>query len=486
MSVRRSLVWTYGSQAGAFLATFGSTIVVARLVSPRDFGIYAMAGAVTTIINVFMQFGLAKYVMREADLSREKLQSIFTVNVLMSLIYCGSILIGALAAERWFKSVEVGRFLAVFALFPLFAMMEFVPAALSARDMRFGLISALSFLRAAVLAGTTIVLAVGGFAYMSFAWGQVIAFATTAILFNIAVWRPEAWRLRLSGALSIVRFGFQMIGVSGISQLNARASEMTLGSFLGLGSLGLYSRASSLPTTLVTNVFGAGSNVVFSKLSSEMRDSGAFHDTYLRFMRLLLALLWPMMLGIAVLAQPLIFILYGAKWQAAASPLSLLTIAAAITVAIGMTAEIFILRHQTARQLRIETVRAVLGFAAFAAAASVSLVLAAAAKVAEAVLAFLLYRKPMNELVGGRPGELRRIYVEALFLTGGAVLPALLLMAWFDWSPATPIPAIVTSIAAGVVLWGLLLIRLRHPLFLECARLFGWQPAHQTEVAAGN
>lgn len=55
MSVRRSLAWTYLAQALNFFVTFGSTVVVARLVSPRDFGIYAMATAVTTIINVFMQ-----------------------------------------------------------------------------------------------------------------------------------------------------------------------------------------------------------------------------------------------------------------------------------------------------------------------------------------------------------------------------------------------------------------------------------------------
>jgi O-antigen/teichoic acid export membrane protein len=471
MSVRVSLAWTYLSQALAFFITFASTIVVARIVSPRDFGIFAMAGAVTTIINVLMQFGLAKYLMREAELTRELLRSVFTVNVLMSLVYVGSILVGALAAGRLFGSSEVGRFLVVFALFPLFAMFEFVPAALCARDMRFGVIAIMALVRAVVMAAVTVTLAWLGFAYMSFAWAQVLAWLATVIGFNIAVWRPDVWRLRFTGVRAILHFGTQMMGISGITQLNTRAGEMTLGSLLGLTSLGFYTRAATLPVSLYSTVFGAGSNVVFSRLSGQLREGGEIHETYLRFMRLLLGILWPMMIGIAVLAQPVILTLYGAKWQAAATPLSLLMIASAITVAIGMTAEIFILRRRTQQQVRIEIFRALFGYTAFAAGAMISLTVAAAARVAEAAFAFLLYRKPMVELVGGASGELRRTYLEALVVTLVAVLPAFLLMAWSDWSPATPLLHLASAIALGALGWVILLMRLDHPLYLECTRL---------------
>ena len=78
---------------------------------------------------------------------------------------------------------------------------------------------------------------------------------------------------------------------------------MTLGSLLGLGALGLYTRAAGLPGQVMSNVFGAASNVIFSRLSSDLRDHGEIHPNYLHFMRLLLGILWPMMIGIAVLAH---------------------------------------------------------------------------------------------------------------------------------------------------------------------------------------
>lgn len=470
MSVRLSLAWTYLAQVLGFFITFGSTIVVARLVSPRDFGIFAMAGAITTLINLLMQFGLAKYIMREAEITREMLQSLFTVNVLLSLVYVGSLLVGAALAGRLFGSEDVGRFLYVFAIFPLFAMFEFIPEALCSRNMRFGVVSSLQIVRAVVLATTTMFFAWQGYAFLSFAWAQVLAWAATSICFNIIVWRPDAWRLRFTGLKQILAFGSQMIGIGGLNQFGTRAGEMALGSLLGLANLGLYSRAASLPQTLYGNIFGAGGNVIFSRMSVDLRETGEFHANYLRFLRLLLGLMWPMLVGLSVLSRPVIHTLYGAKWQATAIPLSLLTLAAAVTGAIGMTQEVFILRHETARQMKIELVRTIVGLMLFIGAALISLPMAAAAKLAEALLAFALYRKPMNRLVGGEPGEFRRIYVEALMLTAAAVLPALLLMIWSSFDPKTNLVQITLSILAGGMLWVGLLWRQQHPIATEFLR----------------
>lgn len=471
MSVRRSLAWTYLAQALSFFVTFGSTVVVAHLVSPRDFGIFAMATAATTIINVFMQFGLAKYLMREADPGRDMLRAVFTVNVIMSLGYSGAILLGALSAGQLFGSAEVGQFLLVFAIFPIFAMMEFIPAALCAREMKFGVIAALAVVRAVVMAAVTLALAFSGFAYMSFAWAQVAAWIATSVCFNIIVWRPDVWRLRFNGMQSILQFGAQMIGISGVTQLGTRAGEMFLGSTLGLASLGLYARASSLPTTLHGTIYAAGSNVIFSRLSRDLRETGAFHLTYVRFMRLLLGLLWPMLFGLAVLAGPIIHNLYGPKWQAAATPLSLLTIATAITVGIGMTAELFILRHQTGRQVRIEGLRAVAGFVMFACGVMISLSAAALAKVAEALVAAMLYRLAMIEMLDGPAGELRRVYVEGLSLSAAATLPSFIAMCWTGWSEKVSLGILAFSIIVGGLLWLALLFRLRHPIAAEMLRL---------------
>ena len=483
MSLRRSLTWTYAAQIFSVVLTFASTIVVARLVSPRDFGIFAMANALTTIINVFLQFGLGKYIMREAEVSRDLLRSVFTINCLLTFVYVALILAGALTAGPLFGSPEVGKFLLVFALSPLIAMFEFIPSTLAARAMRFGLISAMAVLRAVVLAAVTILLALQRAEYMSFAWAQVAAWLATCLLFNLVVWRPDVWKPRLTGARDILRFGFDMVGIAGAAQLNNRGGEMILGSLQGLAPLGLYTRASSLPTSLTSTLFTAGSNVVFSRLSDDLRTRGTIHETYLRFMRMIIGLMWPSLVGIAILAQPLILTLYGAKWQPAANPLALLAIAAAAVIGIGMTTEVFVLREENRKQVKIEGVRAVLGLALFAAGSSISLTVAAAARLLEAVGALLFYFSPMKRLLQAPKGALRRLYVEAIILTAVACGPSLALMVAYDFSPQTPLLAICGAVLLGALLWAALLFSRGHPLGDEALRLLRSRRAAAAEAS---
>jgi hypothetical protein len=130
----------------------------------------------------------------------------------MTLLYVSSILVATLASNAIFYSREVGQFLLVFAIFPIIAMFEFVPAALAAREMRFGLAAAMAVLRAIVMASTTIILALRGFGFLSFAWAQVFSWVATAVCYNLAVWRPDVWKLSFVGIRAILQFGWQMSG----------------------------------------------------------------------------------------------------------------------------------------------------------------------------------------------------------------------------------------------------------------------------------
>nr|WP_314445854.1 oligosaccharide flippase family protein [uncultured Sphingomonas sp.] len=463
-------MWTYVAQATNFLMGFGSSIIVARLVSPRDFGIFGMAVAITSILNVFLQFGLTRYIIREETVDRDMLRSLFTVNTILTLGYFIAIQVGAWIALGT-DAPEVGHFLLVFSLFPLIAIFEFIPASLCARSMRFGLISAITVIKAIVIFSVTISFAYLGFAYMSFAWASVLAAAATAICYNVACFRPDVCKPRFVDFRKLVHFGIDMIGVGGLNQLSSRAGEMALGSTLGLANLGLYTRASSLPTTLYLNVYGVGTNVIFTRLSQDLRDRGEFHQTYFRFMRLLLGALWPAMLGMAILAQPLVNLLYGPKWLGAATPLALLMISTGVTLAIGMSTEVYILRHETRKQAKIETFRALFGLILFLIGSAFSLTLAALAKVLEVVIAYFIYRKPMDELVGGRPGDLESVYRESLFLAVAACLPSGVLALIFRNSPKTPLDLVFGSVALGVLLWCLLIIRLRHPIVDEVGKV---------------
>jgi len=132
-----------------------------------------------------------------------------------------------------------------------------------------------------------------------------------------------------------------------------------------------------------------------------------------------------------------------------------------------MSNEVFILKHETQRQLKIEIVRSVLGIGLFVLGAMVSLTMAAAAKVGEALIAFLLYYKSMNRLIGAPGKALPMVYVESAIVTLPAVVPALVLMLYTGWSPDTPLPLIAGAIVLGVLGWAVTLFWRGHPIALE-------------------
>lgn len=471
MSVRRSLAWSYSGQALNFLIAFGSSIVIARLVTPREFGIFAMASALGALLGLIFNFGFANYIIREQELDQKTLRSVFTVSAVFTVVFSGLLLGSGLAAVHLFDSRAVGEFLLVFGFAPLIQMFEFIPQALGTRAMRFGVISTISVLRNLTIATTTIILAWLGYQHMSFAWAGVAGTLVSVAAYNLLFWNQTVFKPRFAGFRQIVVFGLQMVSISGFAQINGRVGEMILGSWLGLGALGLYSRASNLANQLYSNFYGVATSVIFVKMAADHRETGEFHQTFLRALRILLAVVWPMMLGLAVLSKPVIFTLYGERWIDAALPLTFLMLAFFVVLGIGMHWEVFILRKQTALQTRIEAVRAASGITLFAAACLVSLPLAAAARLAEAVIAYLLYRPHMDRMIGISGGQLDRLYGESLVVAGIAVVPSLGLMAWTGFDARTPVLWVAAAIAVGMAGWGIALAWLRHPILEELQRL---------------
>ena len=465
MSVRKSLAWSYGNQAATFLLTFGTSVVVARLLSPREMGIYAMAFAVSGVVSSFTTFGVSSYVVREAEMPREVLRAAYTTNACLAVTI--SALLMGVSIIPGLLPPDVAFVLRLIALNPLIGLFEFTPWALSTREARFGLVSSVTMLRTTVNAFATMVCAFAGFGAASLAIGALIGYLVSIATYNIVRRRDILLLPTFKGMRPIIMFGLQMMSISGASQIAARGSDLILGKLLGLEALGLYSRASGLANQVYNNVYGLASNVLFVRMSEELRTTGSLHRIYMRAIAILTAIMWPLVTGVAVLARPFVAHVYGEKWLAAAAPLSLLMIAQFIILGFGMSWELFVLRKQTALQTRFELIRAVVGTATFAAGAVFSLTGAAIGRVVDAVFGYVLYRPHMDRFAGADPGELERVYLRSAALTVAAVLPSLLLMLWTDWSPRTDLIEMIAAVLLGALLWLATMMRQRHPLFQE-------------------
>lgn len=464
MSIRRSLAWAFSGQFTAFIIHFTGLIIISRLLSPREIGIYAIAMAALGIAQVFTTFGVASYIIREQELTPGTLESAFTVNAVL-VAGLSVVLVGvSFAAGPLLDAPEAGSVLRIIAISNLLAIINFRPSVMLQREMQFKQLSFIGVVNTLVQTVATISFALAGASYMSAAYGVLCAAlagtALTAALgrhhisfgLSRAHWRP------------ITTFGFQMMSVSGVATMTGKMSDLLLGRILGVTALGLYGRASSLNDMIFNNLYGTATRVVFVQLSKDYRERGDWRGTYLRSFAMITAFMWPVLLGLAILARPVIMLLYGERWLPAALPLSALMVAQFIGVAFGMNWELFVLRGETGRQARYEVTRLVLGIPIFAVGCLFGIVAAGMSKIFDALIGLFVYYPHVNRLAYLKGGEIPQIYWTSAVLTLVAVVPSAGVMTIYGWSPHTPLALITGAVLLGIAFWLIAIFAMRHPL----------------------
>jgi len=464
MSVRRSLAWAFSGQIATVIVQLGGSLVIARLLSPYEFGVYAIATAAIGIVQVFATFGLSAYVVREPDLPRETTDAVATVNALLMIGLSAALVAISFAATPLLGEPNAAPVLRIVALSNLAGIVSFLPLAMLQRDMQFRQLTLIGTAGAAVQTGGTIAFALLGASFRSAAYAALCAALVTAGLALVMGRRYASFRPRIAQWRPITTFGLQMMSISGVGALNGRLSDLLVGRLLGVSALGMYARASSLSNMMWENIYGTATRVMFVQLSQSYRSGGDWRATYLRSFAVISAFMWPILLGLAVLARPAIHLLYGERWLPAAAPLSALMLAQCVGVAFGMNWELFVLRGETGRQGRYEAARLVLGLPIFAMGCLFSIAAAGTAKIADALIGVSLYYPHVRRLANLDAGEIPRVYLGSGGIALCAVAPSLLLMIRHGWSARVPLIQVCGAVGLGVLLWVAAILLTGHPL----------------------
>lgn len=471
MSLRTAFLWSLAGQILSFAATFGSTVLLTRLLAPREIGIYAASLAVLGVLQSISAFGIGSYVIREERLVPSTLSTAFTINALL----CGLLTLAMIGAGFWdwitAGDAQVRSVLHLLAVVPLLNACELRPATMLQREMNFRVISLITTARTFAGAVVSVAAAWYGAGPLSAAYGGIVQALVGAVGFSVLGRAHVGLAMSMTGWRTISVFGFQMLAIGGVSNASARASDFVLGRILGFAPLGIYSRASALSNTIFQNFYGSLTRVLYSRFAQDNRAGTGVAESYLKGLEIILALLWPFLLGLAVLAGPVITILFGPRWLAASLPLTILLIAQALCLGFAMNHELFVLRDRLNQQTRRELFRSVAGLAAFALGCTFGLVGAAIARVFDALVGLALYTPLLPTLSGARLSALLRVYLRGAMLAIAATAPAAVLMLHADWDPAVPLTSIAVAIGAGLVLWMMVLGWLRHPLFAEIGRI---------------
>ncbi len=467
ISIRRSLMWSYGAQVSAMVASFVGTVIVSRILTPYDMGLYAIALAISAILSVLTSFGVQSYIIRESILTKDVIRASFTVNTILNVTVSSLLICIGVISSHFSHDVRIRPILLLMSVVPILNCIGFVPLALLTREGNFKIISIINFCRGIVIPVTNIILVVSGGSVVSLAVGPIVAEGICTLLFAVLRGRDMMVRPTLSGVGPIFKFGLHLVSIGGVAQIATKISDLVLGRILGAAALGIYSRANVLASTLFYGVYGQASAILFVKMSAEMRDTGHIRDTFLRSIQIITVLMWPIVVIIGIISPSVVHILFGPQYHTAAMPLTILMMWQFILIGFSMNWELFVLNNETGRQVRFELARAIAGTIAFTAGSFVSITAAATGRVVDALLGYILYRPHMDRLAGATHGELERTYLQSGAITFVTALPPLILMLATGWDPQTPIWWIAVALVVSGASWLTIILRTQHPLGAE-------------------
>ena len=287
-SAAKGLMWSAVSMGSNKFVAFASTVVLARLLDPNDFGVFAAALTLMLYLEVILDLGISAAVVYEQEQGlSERLDTAFTTNVLFAAVLT---LLGLGIAP------EVARLLGVPGATTIFRAMSFyllirglgqVNTAVLVRDLNFRRLAVVEITAAAVRAGVSIGFAAAGYGVWAIVWGFLLGELSSTVMAWIVVrFRPRL-RIDPKAAKSMLRFGLGVVALDILNELALNADYLVVANRLGATALGFYTLAYRLPELLVNNAFWVFSRVafpVYSKGRTAGRD--AMRDTMLRALRL--------------------------------------------------------------------------------------------------------------------------------------------------------------------------------------------------------
>jgi O-antigen/teichoic acid export membrane protein len=321
----RGILWAYGSYVGGRLLILVATAILARLLSPDDFGVVALALVFTGLLYTIRDFGVTQaLIIVPDDELHEKADSVFAFSVLLGVALSGLILAISPLAARFFHQSELKSLLPLLGLSFITRSFGTTHYALAQRWLDFRSRTAAEFADVFVRGIASIGLAIAGFGAYSLVIGYVIGeLALSVAMWVMVPWRPRL-RLHFRRLMPLLGFGGALTGVDVFSAIQSNADYVFIGRVLGAASLGVYTLAFRLPDLIINNLTIVASTVLFPAFA--LVDRQALRHAYLTTIRYTVMIALPLGIGLAILAEPFVLAAFGEKWRGAIVPMQVLVV----------------------------------------------------------------------------------------------------------------------------------------------------------------
>ncbi len=312
--VRSAVIWRSGSQIAGQLITWASTFLVIRILSPSDYGLYAMTSVVLVLLSLMNGYGLANALIQKRDVTALMLRQLFGMLIVLNVALAAIQIAAAPLIAAYYGQPAVADLLRAQALLYLTNPFLALAYAVLSRRMDFRRQAQVNLISGLLAAAAALGGALGGLGVWTLVLAPLVGFGSRALGMTIAARTFIRPSFDFRGAGSIAHYG----GIMAIGQLfwfiQTQADIVIAGRAFDPHMLGIYTTSLFLTQLFVNKFVPPINEVAFSAYAKVQDDRAAMAQGFLKAVRLLMLIGIPFCLGLSASAQPMVETVLGPKW----------------------------------------------------------------------------------------------------------------------------------------------------------------------------
>jgi len=356
----RGAAWRIGGGFWQTIVRLGASTVLARALTKDDFGIVGLAILTRGLIQTFGALGMGTGLIAKQEVTEDDLCTAFWTTAAVRVFLFAGAMVGAPFVAAFFRAPELTWVLRVVCISFLFGAASSVPATLMQKRLQFGPTTIIQGVGVVVESAAAIVLVKTTNLHY---WALVLAMVITGVVTHTATilyvrWRPR-FRFDRASFRFLFRYGIHGLGFSAVNYLNQNIDYLLVGRLLGKGVLGLYEFAYRIPHLVYERLARRVGGVVFPALSKVQSSDERLVAGYVKVVRHIAFLVFPMLAGLAAVAPSAVLVLWGEKWLPIVLPLQMLCVGAAIRSVVTSIGSVFLCKNRPDLPLKLSLVKLV-------------------------------------------------------------------------------------------------------------------------------
>ncbi|HSV18630.1 MAG TPA: lipopolysaccharide biosynthesis protein [Casimicrobiaceae bacterium] len=470
-SVRRSLAYTFAESYLGISLQIVSTLFLARLLTPEETGIWAVATVFAAVAATLHDFGAQEYLIQVRELTPAKIRAAMATNLLMSWTLAVLMIVSSGFVAEFYREPGVAAGMRVqainFLLIP-FGAPAFAYYRRHLNYRPFFIASTMSSTTSFVVAVTC---AWAGLGYMSMAWSS-LAGVIVSVLVATLMRPPDMPRMpSFRGAREVWDFGKHVTGIYTLGQIGKAAPELIIGRVLGMAPTAFFTRANGMTELFYRSVVRVALPVCLPYFAAEARRGAEVRAGFLRAINLLTVLAWPFFLFLALMAFPAIRILYGTQWLESVPLARLLCVVGAIEIVFFLAKDALIANDHVRKGSFLQTLVQVARVLGLVAGIPFGLLGICWGLIAGALIGAICSHVVLHQSTGLTLAQLVHACLPSAVIALLSAAPAVVWVAFGSIDEQHFVAPFVACGASGTLVWLLALRAMNHPLWREIANV---------------